>query len=100
MDNWMEDVRMQDLSESQRKFAEVIGVRATVRLCEAFAGEQVYIPKNDALRKTLRDRDIRKLYTRGWTVKQIARKYGMAEPYVHTLVSDVRPEQIHMELEL
>lgn len=95
---WMDNVRMEDLSESQRKFAEVIGVIPTVRLCEAFAGEQLYIPKNDALRKTLRDREIKRLYMRGWTVKQIARKFGMAEPYVHTLVTDVRPEQLRMDL--
>lgn len=96
--DWMDNVRMEDLSESQRKFAEVIGVIPTVRLCEAFAGEQLYIPKNDALRKTLRDREIKRLYMRGWTVKQIARKFGMAEPYVHTLVTDVRPEQLRMDL--
>lgn len=96
--DWMDNVRMEDLSESQRKFAEVIGVIPTVRLCEAFAGEQLYIPKNDALRKTLRDREIKRLYTLGWTVKQIARKFGMAEPYVHTLVTDVRPEQLRMDL--
>lgn len=96
--DWADSVRMEDLSDGQRKFAEVIGVAATIKLCEAFAGEQVYIPKNDALRKTLRDREIRDLYMRGWTVKQIARKFSMAEPYVHTLVADVRPEQMRLEL--
>lgn len=96
--DWTDSVRMEDLSESQRKFAEIIGIGPTVRLCEAFAGEQIYIPKNDALRKTLRDREIKRLYMNGWTVKQIARKFEMAEPYVHTLVSDVRPEQLRFEL--
>lgn len=97
--SWMDDVRMEDLPESQRKYAEIIGIIPTLRLCETFAGEQIYIPKNDALRKTLRDREIRRLYMGGWTVKQIARKFGLAEPYVHTLVTDVRPEQVRMDLE-
>ena len=66
-------------------------------ICEAY--EREAIPKNDALRKTLRDREIRRLYMGGWTVKQIARKFGLAEPYVHTLVTDVRPEQVRMDLE-
>lgn len=95
--SWMDEVKTCDLSDAQRKFADVIGVEATVRLCETFAGEQIYIPKNDALRKAMRDREIKRLFTNGWTVKQIARKFDMAEPYVHTLVSEVRPEQTKLE---
>lgn len=96
--NWMEEVTMDDLPESQQKFAQVIGVEATIRLCEAFAGEQIYIPKNDALKKTVRNREVKRLYTRGWTVKQIARKYGVSESWVHELVSQVRPEQMRLDV--
>lgn len=43
------EFRIDELPSGQRAIAEVIGVEATLKLCEVFGDEKPYIPRNDAL---------------------------------------------------
>lgn len=93
----MEGVTDSELPEAHRKFAEVIGVEAALRLCEEFGGSSPYVPTNDAIYKVaVRNREICRRYLLGAKVGQLARQYGVSERSVLRIVKDIRPNQISL----
>ncbi len=93
--DWKAEVTMDMLPAAHRKLAEVIGVQATLQLCETFGGETMYIPLTDAVYATVRRRWIRAEYLqKNASPRSIARKYGLSEREVQRIVSEVRPAQI------
>ena len=91
---WAKDVTMEMLPEAHRKFAEVIGVEATVKLCATWGGGTPYIPIADTLYTVVRDGMIRREFARGISVPHLARRYDLTERTVQRIVQDIRPEQI------
>lgn len=97
MKDWKNEVTQEMLPAAHRKLSDVIGVEATLKLCEAFGGESLYIPLTDAVYAAVRRKWIREEYAqRGANTRWIARKYGLSEREVQRIVNDVRPEQISM----
>ena len=50
--DWKNEVTLEMLPAAHRKLAEVIGVQATLQLCETFGGETMYVPLTDAVYAT------------------------------------------------
>lgn len=90
---WARDVTLEMLPEAHRKFAEVIGVEATVRLCAMWGGSNPYIPVADTLYAVVRDRMIRQEFARGIAVPHLAKRYDLTERMIQRIVEDIRPEQ-------
>ena len=81
------EFRINELPSGQRAIAEVIGVEATLKLCEAFGGEKLYIPRNDALQNNKRARDIHeKYYGEGCSVRELARLFGYSERHIQRII--------------
>lgn len=95
----MQEITYDMLPESQKDFADIIGVEATLKLCEARGGEQnVYIPKNDKVKEALRNREIQRDYARhGHRITSLARQNNLSERTVQRLVKEVRPRQMRIE---
>ena len=77
-----EGIRLDELKEQHREYAEMIGVENLIRLSEAYGGTSIYIPKIDDMLKNaaiIREFD-------GGNIKQLARKYGVSERTVYRLV--------------
>ena len=82
----MRDFTREMLPEAHRRLSEVIGIEAMIRLCEAYGGAPLYIPKLDALNAARRDERIRAEYD-GMNTQALARQYGVSSRTVQTVVS-------------
>ena len=95
MADWKSEVTFDMLPIAHKRIAEVIGVEATLKLCETFGGESIYIPLTDAVYALVRKRWIREEYVRNnCNTRWIAKKYGLSEREVQRIVTEVRPDQI------
>jgi Mor family transcriptional regulator len=83
----METITREMLPEAHRRLADVIGLEATVKLCEAYGGAPLYIPKLDALAAAQRARRIRSEYD-GMNTAALARRYGVSMRTVQTILSE------------
>lgn len=94
MPDWKSEVAQDMLPLAHQKLADVIGIEATLKLCEMFGGESIYIPLTDAVYAAVRRKWIRAEFDRGASTKHLARKYELSEREVQRIVRDIRPEQI------
>lgn len=95
MKDWKSEVTEEMLTPAHRKLADVIGMEATLKLCEVFGGEAVYIPLTDNVYAAVRRKWIRDEYLeRNVAPRHIARKYGLSEREVQRIISEIRPTQI------
>lgn len=95
MQDWIADLTEDDLPESHRKFAEAIGIEATMRLCEMFGGSTIYIPKNDGVYNTvIRNREIIRRYLLGVKISRLSGQYGLSEQSILRIVRGHAPNQI------
>ena len=96
-ESWMDEVTMDMLPESHRRYAEVIGIKPTLQLCQTFGGTTNYLPVNDAIYNcVVRDKEIKRRYLLGARVNQLAAEYRISDRSVLRIVGDVRPNQISM----
>lgn len=79
---------MDDLPESHRHIAEVIGIPAMIALCECYDGEPIYVPVIGTLISTIRATLIREEYN-GSNVRELAKKYGIGVSAVYKLVQSL-----------
>jgi Mor family transcriptional regulator len=82
----MEQLDQNALPEAHRRFAQVIGVEATIRLCQAYGGMPVYIPKLDSVIAAQRARRIRAEYN-GENTAALALRYGLSMRSIQKIVS-------------
>ena len=99
MNDWMNKVTYDMLPDSQKELADVIGVEATLKLCEVWGGDSSkYIPKNDKVKARLRDMEIRDKFANGnYKVSYIKDQYGLSGQMVRNIVRDDRPVQTKIE---
>lgn len=97
MKDWMRDVTMDTLPDAHRKIAEVIGVEATLELCDAFGGISLYIPMTDAVyNEIVRNKEIRRRYLLGAPVRDLASQYKISDRSVLRIVDGMRPNQTNL----
>lgn len=63
----------------------VIGVEATLRLCQEYGGEALYIPKVDKLDALARDASIRKKWN-GRNAAELAREFSVSVRWIQKTV--------------
>jgi hypothetical protein len=88
-DGWIAAVAAQltinDLPESYRQVAEVIGVEAAVKLSQTLGGLSFYFPQIDTLLRKKRDQQIRREFT-GANHRDLAKKYSLSEVWIREIV--------------
>lgn len=98
-----ERVNYEDLSVKQRELADVIGVEATLKLCEALGGKSVYIPGNLWFDRQEQDRRIREDFDSGMPTQQIRNRYGISDSQIrHAIHSEPAkmPKNLQMLVEI
>ena len=70
-------VDMEDLPESHRVIAEIVGKEDALRLCEMFGGSNRFVPGIEAADIPFRNRRILRGFLRGMTAQQLACAHGM-----------------------
>ena len=92
MDDLLEMLTVDDLSDKERSRVEVIGMRAYRAMVREYGGsDPVYIPKEETITMPIRNRLILKEYN-GDNAGKLAQKYRLTEQYVRTLVKDKTEE--------
>lgn len=81
-----EHVKYEDLSAKQRELADVIGVEATLKLCEALGGKSVYIPGSLWFDRQEQDRRIREDFDSGASMQQLRNRYGVSDSQIRRAV--------------
>ena len=89
MEKWvtriMDQITVEDLPESYRDVAMVIGVENAIKLSDTLGGMAYYFQQLDKVLIGKRDDLIRSEFT-GANHKPLARKYGLSEVWIREIV--------------
>ena len=78
---------MEDLSQEQKKIADLIGEDNFKKLMEEYGGTYFYIPKTDKIERMERNEQIKAEFD-GYNFRPLAQKYGLTEVTIRSIVSD------------
>lgn len=79
-------IRMEDLPESQKEIAELIGLENYVKMSKRFGGiNNFYIHKYSEIVREARNREIRKKYN-GYNAKALASQYNLSEQAIYAII--------------
>lgn len=81
------EIKLSELPEVYQTIAELIGFENMVILAEQFDGEYVYFPKVESFRRFKRNRQIVEEFN-GVNYKALARKYGLTETHVRSIIKE------------
>jgi Mor family transcriptional regulator len=85
MSNIVEQVTVDDLPESYRDVAMVVGVENAIKLSDTLGGLAYYFQQLDKVLLKKRDALIRSEFT-GANHRPLARKYGLSEVWIREIV--------------
>ena len=92
---WYAEVSIDDLAGTQQSMAEIIGVEATLMLCEVYGGAGLYIPKNDKPYEVfIRNREIRRRYLKGASIRTLAAEHNLTDRSILRIVQGYKPQQV------
>ena len=95
MDDWVAaiigEVTMEDLPESYRDVARVIGVENAVKLSAVVGGLGYYFPQLDGILRKKRDECIRREFN-GNNHRELAKKFNLTERWVREIVDEKPPQ--------
>lgn len=92
---WMRDVAAEELPEPYQTLVRLVGMEATMAIAEEFGGLSLYFPKLDRLSARLRDERIRAEYKDGYTIQELARRYGLSDRRIREIISEENhPDQL------
>ncbi|MBA3012949.1 MAG: DNA-binding protein [Proteobacteria bacterium] len=80
-------LRISDLPGEIRAIAELIGLKATLKIASEYSGETIYIPKHDSITRAVRDRAIREEYT-GANHKELAKKFNLTTRIIRKIIDE------------
>jgi len=83
------DITLEDLPESYRDIAEVIGLPAAMALVRHCGGQSPYIPKLDSCQRAAKYRQIYEEYKKSsssYVYSELSRKYDLSESHVRAIV--------------
>lgn len=76
---------MEELPESTRELIDLIGYAATLRLIAYYGGTSLYVPKYESAFRRIRERRVLGDFD-GCNHKSLARRYGLSETTVRSIV--------------
>ena len=87
---------LEDLPESQREIAELIGLDNYIKLTKRYGGiNNFYIRKYSEIVKEARNREIRRKYN-GYNAKMLAVQYNLSEQTIYAICRRDRDEQLRL----
>ncbi len=87
----IEELTLDDLPDSQREIAEVIGIDNLLKLSDNFAGNALYINQRKELEKEMVYRRIFREFD-GGNVMELTQRYGVSRATVYNIVKEKREE--------
>lgn len=103
MDDFLDELMLDDLDGDQYDLAECIGLEVYIKLVRTFAGLPITIPMPNSINKKARNRKIIKEFN-GCNAKKLARKYGLSKRRINELTAkklkDIREAPIDGQLKM
>ena len=88
------EIRLNDLTGTQREIAELIGLDNYIRLSKRYGGDSsLYIQKYTEIVKAARNREIIKKYN-GYNISLLAKMYNLSERQIRSIISEDNFEQL------
>lgn len=79
------EIRLEDLAETQRDIAELVGIENYIKLSKRYGGDSsLYIQKYSEISKNARNREIRKKFN-GHNIPHLANIYDLSERQVRMI---------------
>ena len=72
----LRQAKSEDMTEEQKILIDTVGADCFMELVRVYGGSCVYIPKNDNIMRSIRNRNIRNDFN-GHNFKELAIKYGL-----------------------
>ncbi|MBI5410155.1 MAG: DNA-binding protein [Nitrospirae bacterium] len=94
---WLKEITADDLPDSYREMAKIIGVNNTIALALHYGGLPYYFQKVDSLLQKIRDDKIRQEFN-GDNYKALARKYDLSEMHIRRIISGKEKDNGQVEL--
>lgn len=88
-----------ELPKPYQELAETIGAEATLRLCQRYGGEVIYIPKMDKIASAKRRELIREEWN-GNNAVELARRHNMSVRAVQKLVETLPSPQVDGQISM
>lgn len=84
------NISLEDLIDSQREIADLIGLDNYIKLVRYYGGDSPYIQTQSKLIKSSRNSKIREAAD-GYNVKELARQHGLSVRHLYNIVPrDIR----------
>lgn len=87
MNDFLDDLILEDLCGDQYDLAECIGLEVYVKLVRNFAGLPITVPMPQSINKNARNRKIIKEFN-GYNAKKLAKKYGLSKRRINELTAE------------
>ena len=79
------DIRLEDLADTQREIAELIGLDNYIKLSKLYGDDNsLYIQKYTEIAKNARNREIRNKYN-GYNIPMLANMYDLSERQIRSI---------------
>ncbi len=92
MEEFIQDVKLEDIPQMYQRIVMAIGVESFVRLAMITGGLTIYIPKADTLVQAARDRQIISKFN-GSNYRELALEYNLSETWVRNVIDQDRMEK-------
>lgn len=83
----IEETTMEDISESYRPVAGIIGIEKFIELGEYAKGDELYFPKPENILAPARNRRIKREWN-GYNLKELAERYNLTTKQIGNILKD------------
>ena len=85
----LSQAKYEDMTEEQKMLIDTIGADCFMDLVRVYGGSYVYIPKNDNIVRSIRNRNIRNDFN-GHNFKELAAKYGLTVALIRSIIRETK----------
>lgn len=85
----LSQAKYEDMTEEQKMLIDTIGADRFMDLVRVYGGSYVYIPKNDNIVRSIRNRNIRNDFN-GHNFKELAAKYGLTVARIRSIIKETK----------
>ena len=85
----LSQAKYEDMTEEQKMLIDTIGADCFMDLVRVYGGSYVYIPKNDNIVRSIRNRNIRNDFN-GHNFKELAATYGLTVARIRSIIRETK----------
>lgn len=84
----LKEISINDLDETQKDIAFLIGLESYKKMVERYGGSDVYIQKSSTITRHIRDKKIMDMYSKGFSIHDICSSLNLSESTVRYIIKE------------